>query len=169
MLQYIPTGWIGNLLGGEDIGTIILAGLIGVPAYLNDYATISLVGATLTQEISAGAAMSFIIAGGITCIPAAVAVWALVKPKVFIVYLNYAMLGAIGSEMAWQTASGWLFGAWRVTPGALYPMKFTNRATPRITAIQIDIAPVRMTRDTPVSGPYRRYNNVIATARDRST
>ena len=35
ILQYIPTGWIGNLLGGEDIGTIILAGLIGVPAYLN--------------------------------------------------------------------------------------------------------------------------------------
>jgi hypothetical protein len=28
MLQYIPTGWIGSLLGGEDIGTIILAGLI---------------------------------------------------------------------------------------------------------------------------------------------
>ena len=35
ILQYIPTGWIGSLLGGEDIGTIILAGLIGVPAYLN--------------------------------------------------------------------------------------------------------------------------------------
>ena len=55
--------------------------------------------------------MSFIIAGGIICIPATVAVWALVKPKVFIVYLIYATLGAIGSGMAWQTASGWLIGA----------------------------------------------------------
>jgi uncharacterized membrane protein YraQ (UPF0718 family) len=111
MLQYIPTGWIGSLLGGEDIGTMILAGLIDVPAYLNGYAAIPLVGAMLTQGMSAGAAMSFIIAGGITCIPAAVAVWALVKPKVFIVYLIYATLGAIGSGMAWQTASGWLIGA----------------------------------------------------------
>ena len=113
MLQYIPTGWIGSLLGGEDIGTMILAGLIDVPAYLNGYAAIPLVGAMLTQGMSAGAAMSFIIAGGITCILAAVAVWALVKPKVFIVYLIYATLGAIGSGMAWQTTSGWLIGARR--------------------------------------------------------
>ena len=111
ILQYIPTGWIGSLLGGEDIGTIILGGLIGVPAYLNGYAAIPLVGAMLTQGMSAGAAMSFIIADDITCIPAAVAIWALVKPKVFIVYLIYATLGAIGSGMAWQTASGWLIDA----------------------------------------------------------
>ena len=85
MLQYIPTGWIGSLLGGEDIDTIILAGLIGVPAYLNGYVDHPLVSAMLTQGINASAAMSLIIAGGITCIPAAVAVWALVKPKVFVI------------------------------------------------------------------------------------
>ena len=111
MLQHIPTGWIGSLLGGEDIDTIILAGLIGVPAYLNGYVDHPLVSAMLTQGMSAGAAMSFIIADDITCIPAAVAVWALVKPKVFIVYLIYATLSAIGSGMAWQTASGWLIDA----------------------------------------------------------
>ena len=68
---------------------------------MNGYAAIPLVDPMLTQGISEGAAMSFIIAGGIICIPATVAVWALVKPKVFIVYLIYATLGAIGSEIAW--------------------------------------------------------------------
>ena len=111
MLQYIPTVWSDSLLGGEDIGTIILAGLIGYPAYLNGYAAHPLVDAMLTQGMSPGAAMSFIIAGGITCIPAAVAVWAFVKPEVFIVYLIYATLGATGTGMAWQTASSWLIGA----------------------------------------------------------
>ena len=85
MLQYILTGWIGSLLGGEDIDTIILAGLMGVPAYLNGYVDHPLASALLTQGINASAAMSLIIAGGITCIPAAVAVWALVKPKVFVI------------------------------------------------------------------------------------
>jgi uncharacterized membrane protein YraQ (UPF0718 family) len=43
ILRYIPTGWIGRLLGVEDIGTIILASLIGVPAYMNGYTAIPLV------------------------------------------------------------------------------------------------------------------------------
>ena len=56
------------------MGTIALAALIGVPAYLDAYAAVPLVDALLSQGISPGAAMSFIIAGGVTCIPAAVAV-----------------------------------------------------------------------------------------------
>ena len=37
-MRYIPTVSIGSLLGGEDIGTIILTGSIGVPVYLDGYA-----------------------------------------------------------------------------------------------------------------------------------
>lgn len=55
--------------------------------------------------MSPGAAMSFIIAGGVTCIPAAVAVWALVKPKVFIAYLVYAAIGAVCAGITWQAIS----------------------------------------------------------------
>ena len=66
---------------------------------------IPLVDAMLTQGMSPGAAMSFIIAGGVTCIPAAVAVWALVKPKVFIAYLVYAAIGAVCAGITWQAIS----------------------------------------------------------------
>ena len=51
--------------------------------------------------MSPGAAMAFVIAGGVSCIPAAVAVWALVKPKIFAAYLGFAVVGAIFAGLAW--------------------------------------------------------------------
>ena len=56
----------------------------------------------LEQGMSPGAAMSFVIAGGISCIPAAVAVWALVKPRVFASYLLLAIIGALLAGFAWS-------------------------------------------------------------------
>lgn len=102
MIRYIPAEWVAQALGGEGIGTIILASFIGAPAYLNGYAAVPLVDALMTQGMSTGAALSFMIAGGVSCIPAALAVWALVKPRVFAAYLGLAVTGAIISGMVWQ-------------------------------------------------------------------
>lgn len=55
-----------------------------------------MVDALLTQG------MSFVIAGGVSCIPAAIAVWALVKPRVFAAYLGFATVGAVLAGLAWQ-------------------------------------------------------------------
>ncbi len=102
MLEYVPAEWIARVLGGEGIGPIILGALVGAPAYLNGYAAVPLVDALLAQGMSNGAAMSFVIAGGVSCIPAAIAVWALVKPRVFGAYLSFAILGALIAGLAWQ-------------------------------------------------------------------
>ncbi|MDH5797063.1 MAG: permease, partial [Paracoccaceae bacterium] len=50
-------------------------------------------------------AMSFVIAGGVSCIPAAVAVWALVKPRVFAAYISIAIAGAVAAGLAWAIIS----------------------------------------------------------------
>ena len=55
----------------------------------------------VAQGMSQGAAMSFVIAGGVSSIPAAVAVWALVKPKIFLSYLGLAITGAILAGLTW--------------------------------------------------------------------
>jgi uncharacterized membrane protein YraQ (UPF0718 family) len=102
MLTYVPSDWIGSFLGGAGIGPIILGALVGAPAYLNGYAAVPLVDAMLTQGMSNGAAMSFMLAGGVSCIPAAVAVWALVKPRVFMAYLGFAFVGSVAAGMVWN-------------------------------------------------------------------
>ena len=105
MIHYVPAEWIAGLLGGTGLMPIVLGALVGAPAYLNGYAAVPLVDALLAQGMSNGAAMSFVLAGGVSCIPAAIAVWALVKPRVFFAYLGYAMLGALIAGVAWQAVA----------------------------------------------------------------
>jgi len=45
--------------------------------------------------------MSFMMAGGVSCIPAAIAVWALVKPRVFIAYITIGIVGSVIAGLAW--------------------------------------------------------------------
>lgn len=105
MLRYVPAEWIAQVLGGGGIGPILLGALVGAPAYLNGYAAVPLIGGLLQQGMSPGAAMSFIIAGGVSSIPAAVAVWALVKPRVFCAYILIALVGAVLAGLAWSMIS----------------------------------------------------------------
>lgn len=101
MLDYVPADVIAGFLGGSGVMPIILGALVGAPAYLNGYAAVPLIEALLAQGMSNGAAMSFVIAGGVSCIPAAIAVWALVKPRVFAAYLGIAITGAVIAGMIW--------------------------------------------------------------------
>ncbi len=105
MLTYVPAEWIANVLGGQGAGPIVLGAIVGAPAYLNGYAAVPLVDALLAQGMAEGAAMSFMIAGGVSCIPAAIAVWALVKPRVFGAYLGFAVTGAVIAGSLWQAVA----------------------------------------------------------------
>ncbi|HCQ63709.1 MAG TPA: permease [Rhodobacteraceae bacterium] len=101
MIRYIPADLIAQVLGGSGFKPVVLGALVGAPAYLNGYAAVPLVAGLLEQGMSAGAAMSFVVAGGVSCIPAAIAVWALVKPRVFAAYLGLAVTGAIIAGLLW--------------------------------------------------------------------
>ncbi|MCB1368690.1 MAG: permease [Rhodobacteraceae bacterium] len=110
MIRFIPADWIASSLGGDGFQPILLGALLGGPAYLNGYAAVPLISGFLDQGMSQGAAMSFMLAGGVSCIPAAVAVWALVKPKVFFTYLGIAFTGSLVAGMVWQMTSAALAG-----------------------------------------------------------
>jgi len=102
MLEYVPAEMVARVLGGEGLQPIILGALVGGPAYLNGFAAVPLVDALLAQGMAQGAAMSFMLAGGVSCIPAAIAVWALVKPRVFLSYLVLAFVGSILAGIGWS-------------------------------------------------------------------
>lgn len=101
MLEYVPADLVAGILGGEGLRPVLMGAIVGGPAYLNGFAAVPMVDALLAQGMSNGAAMSFMLAGGVSCIPAAVAVWALVKPRVFAAYLALAFLGSVLAGIAW--------------------------------------------------------------------
>lgn len=100
MVRWVPAEAIGGLLGGDGVVPILLAAVLGAPAYLNGYAAAPLAAGLIEQGMNPGAAMSFLIAGGVTCIPAAVAVYSLVRLRVFAAYIGFAVAGAILAGLA---------------------------------------------------------------------
>lgn len=106
MLVWMPPQAFAQWLGGQTLWAVPAAALIGVPAYLNGTAAVPLVGAFIDQGLDPAIAMTFLVAGGVTSVPAAMAVWALVKPRVFGLYLALALSGAM--------AIGWLLAVSQV-------------------------------------------------------
>lgn len=95
MLAYIPSDTIVNLLGEGSLSSILTAVVVGVPAYLNGFAAIPLIDGLLEMGMSPAVGLTFLVAGGMTSIPALIAVFALVKRAVFAWYLAVALTGAI--------------------------------------------------------------------------
>jgi uncharacterized membrane protein YraQ (UPF0718 family) len=74
MLAYVPAELVTQALGGAGLMPIVTATLVGVPAYLNGYAALPLVGGLVEQGMASGAGLAFLVAGGVTSLPAAIAV-----------------------------------------------------------------------------------------------
>ncbi|WFE74562.1 permease [Roseinatronobacter sp. S2] len=94
MLAYVPAELVTQTLGGNGLAPIAIATFVGVPAYFNGYAALPLIGTLMEQGMQAGAGMAFLIAGGVTSLPAAIAVWALVRFRVFALYIAISLGGA---------------------------------------------------------------------------
>ncbi len=105
MLAWVPAEAIAGLVGGNGWLPVMTATLVGVPAYLNGYAALPLVGGLMQQGMSQGAALSFVVAGGITSIPAAIAVFALARMPLFLTYIGMALAGSFAAGLLFQLAS----------------------------------------------------------------
>lgn len=102
LVRYVPADLIAGVVGGDGVVPIATAALVGMPAYLNSYVAPPLLAGLMDQGMSAGAAMAFMIAGSVSSIPAMAAVWSLVKPQVFAMYLGLGVSGAIMAGLLFQ-------------------------------------------------------------------
>ena len=107
LIVYVPAEMIGTIVGGDGIGPIIIGAFVGAPAYLNGYAAPAMIDALMKGGgMSPGAAMSFMVAGAVSSIPAMAAVFALVRIPVFLTYLGMGIGGAILSGMLFALVMG---------------------------------------------------------------
>lgn len=104
LITYVPAELIAGLVGGEGPFSIAVAAAVGMPAYLNSYVAPPLLAGLMTQGMSAGAAMAFMVAGAVSSIPAMAAVWSLVGRGVFAAYLGLGFTGAVIAGLIFQLA-----------------------------------------------------------------
>jgi len=95
MLRYVPQTAIASVLGEGRGFAVVLAALVGIPLYLNNVSALPIVSGLLSHGMQPGAAVAFLIAGPVTTVPAMSAVWGVVRPRVFALYLVIALGGAI--------------------------------------------------------------------------
>ena len=95
IILYIPSEWITNIMGQENSWAIIMAAFLGIPVYTSNLSALPMVSGLLTQGMSPAAALAFLIAGPTTTLPAMAAVWTLVTHRVFILYVSFALFGAV--------------------------------------------------------------------------
>lgn len=105
VIRFVPVDIIAPLLGKDSAFAVPLATLIGVPLYATNLAALGLVSGLLAKGMSEGAALAFLIGGAATTLPAMTAVWSLVKPKVFALYLGAIVAAALASGWIWELLS----------------------------------------------------------------
>ena len=95
IVLYIPQEWITSVMGSKNSFAIFTAGLLGIPVYTSNLSALPMISGLLEQGMSPSAALAFLIAGPTTTLPAMAAVWTLVKSRIFILYVSFALAGAI--------------------------------------------------------------------------
>lgn len=99
IVLYVPDHLMTSLFSGNDIISIILAALIGIPIYTSTMPALALAGGLISKGMAPAAGLAFLISGPTTTIPAMAAVWKLASRKVFFLYVGFTLAFAILSGL----------------------------------------------------------------------
>ena len=92
--RLVSDAWVASIFGADTGSSVLLAALVGAPLYLDGYAALPLVSGLMDKGMSFGAALALMISGAAVSLYSAVAVAAIVRTRVFILYVLLAMVGA---------------------------------------------------------------------------
>jgi uncharacterized membrane protein YraQ (UPF0718 family) len=105
MLRYLPAESVRHFVGPDNPMAVPAASLIGIPAYMNGYAAIPMIAGLMNLGMTSGAALAFMTAGAVSSVPAAVAVYALVRKSVFFAYIVLGIAGAVIAGYGFEFAT----------------------------------------------------------------
>lgn len=87
IVTLVPMSWVTVMVGRESIISIILAALIGLPLPLNQIPAIPILVGLLQKGIDPGAALTLLMAGPVSSLPAMIALAGMFRLRVVTVFL----------------------------------------------------------------------------------
>jgi uncharacterized membrane protein YraQ (UPF0718 family) len=100
----LTPGSLSVYVGRENWWAIPVAVFVGAPAYIDGYAALPLTRGLIDNGMSQGAAMAFLVSGGVVSIWGAMAIFPVLKLKPFMLYLALAVTGAMIAGCAFEWA-----------------------------------------------------------------
>jgi len=98
----LTPGSLGAYVGEDSWWAIPAAVFVGAPAYIDGYAALPLTRGLIDGGMSEGAAMAFLVSGGVVSIWGAMAIFPVLKLKPFALYLLLAVLGSLLAGYAYE-------------------------------------------------------------------
>lgn len=99
----LTPGSLAAYVGEDEWWAIPAAVFVGAPAYIDGYAALPLTRGLIDNGMSEGAAMAFLVSGGVVSIWGAMAIAPVLKLKPFLLYLLLAVFGSlvVGYVFGW--------------------------------------------------------------------
>ena len=88
IVTLVPMSWIAFLVGQESFVSIFMAAVIGLPLPVNQIPAIPILAGLLQRGIDQGAALTFLMAGPVSSLPAMIALTGMFRPRVVLVFLG---------------------------------------------------------------------------------
>lgn len=102
MKFYLPQNITSSLTSLPPSLQVILSSIAGIPMYTTNLTALPLAGGLIDAGLSKGAALSFLIAGATTTLPAMAAVYGITTFRLFILYIGIALTGALLSGFSYN-------------------------------------------------------------------
>ncbi|WP_305043567.1 permease [Geoalkalibacter sp.] len=95
IVTFVPISWIVVLVGQESILSLVNAALIGLPLPTNQIPIIPILAGLLQRGIDQGAALTLLMAGPVTSLPAMIALGGMFQFRVVAVFVALGLSGSV--------------------------------------------------------------------------
>jgi len=100
--EALTPGSLAQYVGADKWWAIPAAVFVGAPAYIDGYAALPLTRGLIDNGMAPGAAMAFLVSGGVVSIWGALAIFPVLRLRPFLLYLGLAVTGSL--------MAGYVFG-----------------------------------------------------------
>ncbi len=87
----IPMSWITVLAGQKSVGSVLVAAMVGLPLPTNQIPIIPILAGLLERGMDRGAALTLLLAGPVSSIPAIIALFGMFRKRVVLTYLAVSL------------------------------------------------------------------------------
>ena len=93
--NWIPQSIIESILGKDNIFSVLLATIVGIPMYADIFGTLPIAEALVNKGVGIGTVLSFMMAVTALSLPSIVMLKKVVKPKLLIIFISVVTIGIL--------------------------------------------------------------------------
>ena len=97
MEMFVPMDAVRILAGSPDAASLLAAAVLGVPLPAHQVPVVPVTRGLLDLGMDPGAAVTFLVAGPVTSLPALMVLWKVFEKRLFLVYLGLCLAGAVAA------------------------------------------------------------------------